>query len=213
VGGGCRPHGRHRPGRGRAHVRDPPTGAAAMTAPPRFVTSWPPICCWSTGSWPTGSAGGPAAAIDSQVLAIELRGHPRLADQLRVIGAFGPSTIQPVVAARRLPTRLKDQVREIMVGLAGDPAARPVLVYGLVVVAEPPTSGTSAAEDHQLRGMHEATNRLPALLLEESQVPSDGVPATSCTGRAWADAGQGFAEDRQGGRCHCLAAAVAAAST
>ena len=43
-----------------------------------------------------------AAAIDSQVLAIELRDHPRLAG-LRVIGAFGPSTIQPVVAASRLP--------------------------------------------------------------------------------------------------------------
>jgi ABC-type phosphate/phosphonate transport system substrate-binding protein len=73
-----------------------------------------------------------AAAIDSQVLAIELRDHPRLADGLRVIGAFGPSTIQPVVAASRLPDRLKDQVREVLVGLAGDPAARPVLAYGLV---------------------------------------------------------------------------------
>jgi phosphonate transport system substrate-binding protein len=35
-----------------------------------------------------------AAAIDSQVLAIELRDHPQLADHLRVIGTFGPSTIQ-----------------------------------------------------------------------------------------------------------------------
>jgi ABC-type phosphate/phosphonate transport system substrate-binding protein len=49
-----------------------------------------------------------------------------------VIDAFGPSTIQPVVAASRLPARLKDQVREALVGLAGDPAARPVLAYGLV---------------------------------------------------------------------------------
>jgi phosphonate transport system substrate-binding protein len=73
-----------------------------------------------------------AAAIDSQVLAIELRDHPRLAAGLRVIGAFGPSTIQPVVAASRLPTRLKDQVREVLVGLAGDPAAWVVLDYGLI---------------------------------------------------------------------------------
>jgi phosphonate transport system substrate-binding protein len=73
-----------------------------------------------------------AAAIDSQVLAIELRDHPRLADQLRPIGAFGPSTIQPVVAARRLPDALKDQVQELLVALAGDPAARPVLDYGLI---------------------------------------------------------------------------------
>ena len=46
--------------------------------------------------------------------------------------AFGPSTIQPVVAASRLPDQLKDQVREVLVTLAGDPAARPMLVYGLI---------------------------------------------------------------------------------
>jgi phosphonate transport system substrate-binding protein len=48
-----------------------------------------------------------AAAIDSQVLAIERRDHPQLADRLRIIDTFGPSTIQPVVAASRLPERLK----------------------------------------------------------------------------------------------------------
>jgi phosphonate transport system substrate-binding protein len=73
-----------------------------------------------------------AAAIDSQVLAIELRDHPRLADGLRVIGSFGPSTIQPVVAAGRLPAQLKEEVRECLVTLADDPAARPVLDYGLI---------------------------------------------------------------------------------
>ncbi len=73
-----------------------------------------------------------AAAIDSQVLAIELRDHPRLAGRLRLVGAFGPSTIQPVVAASRLPARLKDQARERLVTLADDPAARPVLDYGLI---------------------------------------------------------------------------------
>jgi phosphonate transport system substrate-binding protein len=79
------------------------------------------------------AAGGvDAAAIDSQVLAIELRDHPRLADRLRLVGSFGPSTIQPVVAARRLPDALKDQVQELLVALAGDPAARPVLDYGLI---------------------------------------------------------------------------------
>jgi phosphonate transport system substrate-binding protein len=73
-----------------------------------------------------------AAAIDSQVLAIELRDHPRLADGLRVVGSFGPSTIQPVVAASRLPGRLKDQVRELLVGLEHDPTARPALDHGLI---------------------------------------------------------------------------------
>jgi phosphonate transport system substrate-binding protein len=73
-----------------------------------------------------------AAAIDSQVLAVELRDHPRLADRLRVVGAFGPSTIQPVVAASHLPDRLKDEVRELLVELGGDPTARAALEHGVV---------------------------------------------------------------------------------
>jgi phosphonate transport system substrate-binding protein len=73
-----------------------------------------------------------AAAIDSQVLAVELRDHPELGAGLRVVGAFGPSTIQPVVAASRLPGRLKDQVRELLVTLGEDPTARPLLAHGLV---------------------------------------------------------------------------------
>jgi phosphonate transport system substrate-binding protein len=54
-----------------------------------------------------------AAAIDSQVLAVELRDRPELAG-LRVVGAFGPSTIQPVVAASHLPDRLKAEVRAML---------------------------------------------------------------------------------------------------
>jgi phosphonate transport system substrate-binding protein len=73
-----------------------------------------------------------AAAIDSQVLAIERRDHPQLADRLRIIDTFGPSTIQPVVAASRLPDRLKDQVRDLLVGLGDDAAARPVLDHGFI---------------------------------------------------------------------------------
>jgi phosphonate transport system substrate-binding protein len=73
-----------------------------------------------------------AAAIDSQVLAIERRDHPRLADRLRIIDTFGPSTIQPVVAARRLPEQLKDGVRELLVGLGDDASARPVLAHGFI---------------------------------------------------------------------------------
>jgi len=73
-----------------------------------------------------------AAAIDSQVLAIELRDHPQLADRLRVVGTFGPSTIQPVVAASRLRDPLKDEVRELLVELGDDPSARPKLAYGFI---------------------------------------------------------------------------------
>jgi phosphonate transport system substrate-binding protein len=73
-----------------------------------------------------------AAAIDSQVLAVELRDHPQLADRLRVVGTFGPSTIQPVVAASRLPDQLKDEVRQLLVELGDDPTARPLLAHGFV---------------------------------------------------------------------------------
>jgi phosphonate transport system substrate-binding protein len=86
-----------------------------------------------------------AAAIDSQVLAIELRDHPRLADGLRVVGTFGPSTIQPVVAASRLPAPLKHEVRELLITLADDPAARPVLDYGLIDRFDP--IGDAAYDD------------------------------------------------------------------
>jgi phosphonate transport system substrate-binding protein len=73
-----------------------------------------------------------AAAIDSQVLAVELRAHPHLADRLRVIGSFGPSTIQPVVAASQLPEQLKGEVRDLLVELGDDPTARPVLDHGFI---------------------------------------------------------------------------------
>jgi phosphonate transport system substrate-binding protein len=73
-----------------------------------------------------------AAAIDSQVLAVELRDHPRLTDRLRVVGAFGPSTIQPVVAASRLTDPLKEQVRNVLVGLGDDSSARPALAHGFI---------------------------------------------------------------------------------
>jgi phosphonate transport system substrate-binding protein len=73
-----------------------------------------------------------AAAIDSQVLAIELRDHPNLADEIRVIGALGPSTIQPVVAARHLPGDVKAAVRSVLLRLGDDRAARTELERGFV---------------------------------------------------------------------------------
>jgi phosphonate transport system substrate-binding protein len=73
-----------------------------------------------------------AAAIDSQVLAIELRDHPELASQLRVIDVLGPSTIQPVVAARHLPESLKADLRTVLLDMGTDPHAKERLTYGLV---------------------------------------------------------------------------------
>lgn len=69
-----------------------------------------------------------AAAIDSQVLAIELRDRPGLASQVRTIGALGPSTIQPVVvSASRLTMAERRSIVGALVGIAEDPRARPVM--------------------------------------------------------------------------------------
>lgn len=83
-----------------------------------------------------------ASAIDSQVLAIELRDHPELAARVEVIDALGPATIQPVVAASRLPASLKDELRAVLVSMANDPAARNRLAHGFVERFVPVTDAT-----------------------------------------------------------------------
>jgi phosphonate transport system substrate-binding protein len=73
-----------------------------------------------------------AAAIDCHVLAVALRARPEFAAQVRVIDTLGPSTIQPVVASRRLPQRLRTDLRAFLLNLANDPVARPHLDRALV---------------------------------------------------------------------------------
>jgi phosphonate transport system substrate-binding protein len=73
-----------------------------------------------------------ASAIDSQVLAVELRDHPELAPQLRVIDALGPSPIQPFVASTRLPDRLLADMQDALLLMGRDPTARPALAHGFV---------------------------------------------------------------------------------
>jgi phosphonate transport system substrate-binding protein len=73
-----------------------------------------------------------AAAIDCHVLAVALRAQPELAARVRVIDTLGPSTIQPVVASRRLPQRLRTDLRAFLLNLANDPVARPHLDRALV---------------------------------------------------------------------------------
>jgi phosphonate transport system substrate-binding protein len=73
-----------------------------------------------------------ATAIDSHVLAVTLRDRPELAGRLRVIDTLGPSPIQPVVAARRLPEPLRAAIRQVLLDLGGEPEARPYLAGALV---------------------------------------------------------------------------------
>lgn len=81
-----------------------------------------------------------ASAIDSQVLEIELRDHPQLAEQLKVIDVLGPSTIQPIVTAGGLPAAARSAVIDVATGLSADQGRHPVLeragVQRIVPVAD-----------------------------------------------------------------------------
>jgi ABC-type phosphate/phosphonate transport system substrate-binding protein len=66
------------------------------------------------------------------MLALEAREDPSLLEDLRVIDVLGPSTVQPVVAADRLPEGLRHGVRRALLGMVSDPAARPWLARGLI---------------------------------------------------------------------------------
>jgi phosphonate transport system substrate-binding protein len=78
-----------------------------------------------------------ASAIDSQVLAVELRDHPELAAHVRIIDTLGPATIQPVVAASHLSAALKDDIRAAICAIGDDPQARAILDHGFVDRFEP----------------------------------------------------------------------------
>lgn len=72
------------------------------------------------------------SAIDSQVHSIELREHPDLVEQVRVVEALGPSTIQPVAVSGRVPEDVQEAIRDVLVALADDPALRQRLGVALV---------------------------------------------------------------------------------
>lgn len=72
------------------------------------------------------------AAIDSQVLAIELRDHPELAEQVRIADVFGPSTIQPIAVSKRLSPELRAGIRAALVGMHENPELAKVLRRGLI---------------------------------------------------------------------------------
>jgi len=84
-----------------------------------------------------------AAAIDSQVLDIELRDHPELKAAVRRIGTIGPSTIQPVVASRsRLTDAERRAITQTLTGVADDPKARELLDAALVERFVPVNAGS-----------------------------------------------------------------------
>jgi phosphonate transport system substrate-binding protein len=73
------------------------------------------------------------AAIDCQVLDIELRHRPEQEGAIRRIGSIGPSTIQPVVASRsRLDRAERATITEILLRTHQDPDGRRLLDRALV---------------------------------------------------------------------------------
>jgi phosphonate transport system substrate-binding protein len=82
------------------------------------------------------------SAIDSQVLSIELRDHPDLPEQVRVVEALGPSTIQPVAVSRRVPGDVREAIHDALVSMAEDPAVRQRLSDALVDRFVPVDAGT-----------------------------------------------------------------------
>jgi phosphonate transport system substrate-binding protein len=58
-----------------------------------------------------------AAAIDCQVLAVELRARPGLGERIETIDSLGPSTIQPLAASRELPESLRAELREAVAAI------------------------------------------------------------------------------------------------
>ncbi|HEX2906030.1 MAG TPA: PhnD/SsuA/transferrin family substrate-binding protein [Phototrophicaceae bacterium] len=73
-----------------------------------------------------------ATAIDSHVLAIELRDHPELAHHIKIIDTLGPSTIQPFTAAPHIPMTLQADVQRVLAEMHLDPEAKSRLEQYLV---------------------------------------------------------------------------------
>jgi phosphonate transport system substrate-binding protein len=73
-----------------------------------------------------------ATAIDAHVLTVELHQHPQLMEDLRVIDSLGPSTIQPIAAAARLPNSLKRDIEGVLTKLHLDPDAKIHLDSGFI---------------------------------------------------------------------------------
>jgi len=71
-----------------------------------------------------------ASAIDSQVLAVEMRENPEVTDNLRVIDALGPSTIQPLAVSKRFDQGFRDDIRRVLLTFHETPSGRDVLALG-----------------------------------------------------------------------------------
>lgn len=73
-----------------------------------------------------------ASAIDSQVLAVEMRDRPEVTNNVKVIDALGPSTIQPVAVSKRFDPEFRDAVAQVLITFDKTERGRDLLELGLV---------------------------------------------------------------------------------
>jgi len=73
-----------------------------------------------------------AAAIDSHVLEFALRRSPILTEHIHCIDLLGPSTIPPIVVAKRLDKALKEQLHNTLITMHEDEYMAERLREGLV---------------------------------------------------------------------------------
>jgi phosphonate transport system substrate-binding protein len=73
-----------------------------------------------------------ASAIDSQVLAVEMRDRPEVLEEIKVIDAIGPSTIQPLAVSKRFDDDFRERVRRVLVDFHTTAEGREILDHGLI---------------------------------------------------------------------------------
>jgi phosphonate transport system substrate-binding protein len=73
-----------------------------------------------------------ATAIDSIVLEMELKLHPELAPHLRIVGTLGPSPIPPSVISRQVPGKVRDALKQALLGMHGEDEGREILDAAMI---------------------------------------------------------------------------------
>lgn len=105
---------------------------AEMAETPEFFGRWEMTGFHQESIRRVAAAWVEGSAVDSQVLGVEMRDHPELAEQIRVICTLGPSTIQPLVATAAVPPRLREEVTDIVAGFGSIENERKSLSQGMV---------------------------------------------------------------------------------
>ncbi len=71
-----------------------------------------------------------ASAIDSTVLEWELKHHPEINSQIRIIESLGPSPIPPLVVLKSVPQEIRQQLQHILLQMENEKEGRDILTMG-----------------------------------------------------------------------------------